>query len=194
MATIQPQSTQAQRDMLQRGSRGMVYEEQGSISRAAPAVQEAMRQQRKEAKELALLKTLCVVAAFFLVVGIAAYFITKTAEASWDAVTGVNVSGTGDQPALMTVETAKAADPRKTDIDFADNAQEFVDRATVNGVRFSGKRTRAIINGTIYHVGDVVASDIGLVFVGHDPDGEYLLFQDGDKRTVFLKVTKNEAG
>ncbi|WP_309398184.1 hypothetical protein [Cerasicoccus maritimus] len=195
MAIIQPQSSKVQREMLQRGSKGMVYEGQGSISRAAPSVQYALRQQQSEEKKRAFLKTLCIIAGSIVVAGVAIYVLSKTAEESWDAVTSAGASEAGSsQPALMALEAAQAADPRRTDIEFADTAQEFLDRATVNGVRFGGKQTRAIINGSIYHVGDTVAEDIGLVFVGHDPDGEYLLFQDSDKQTVFLKVKNNEAG
>ncbi len=195
MATIQPQSSKAQREMLQRGSKGMLYEDQGAVSRRAPTVQNAIRQQQSEEKKRALLKMLSIGAGFFLVIGVAIYFLSRTAEESWDAVTRAGDSEVSNsQPALMAIETAKAADPRRSDIYFADSAQEFLDRATVNGVRFGGKQTRAIINGNIYQVGDTVSADIGLVFVGHDPDGEYLLFQDADKRTIFLKVKNNEAG
>ncbi|WP_309381658.1 hypothetical protein [Cerasicoccus frondis] len=193
MPIIQPQSPKAQREMLRRGSKGMVYADRGNISRAAPAVQEMMRQERREMRKRMVAKGITVAAVLVVVISIAGFFLNKTAEASWDVMTGAKTPvATSQQPTLMMVEAPESEDPRVTDIDFAGTSEEFLDRAKVNGVRFGGKRTRAIINGSIYHVGDVVAPEIGLVFVGHDPDGEYLLFRDSDSRTVFLKV-KNEA-
>lgn len=194
MAIIQPQSPHAQRALLNRGSKGMVYGQRGAISRAAPQVQEAMRLEQREMRKRMVYRGVCATAALLIVVVIAGYFLNKTAEASWDVVTGAKTpAASSNQPALIAVENIVAEDPRRNDIEFAGNHQQFLDRAQVNGVRFGGKHTRAIINGNMYYVGDVVAPDLGLVFVGHDPDGEYLLFRDASNRTVFLNVKNNEA-
>jgi len=187
MPTIQPQSPQMQRAMLKQGSRGMVYQG-GSISKASPEIQAAMRQERDNARKRLIMQAFCLLGAGAIVFATVIYFFDHTAHASKQALTGAEKPVSSEAPALVYVETPETAvDPRHS-ANFASTPQEFVDRAKVNGVRLDGRKTKAIINGDMYRVGDVVAPEIGLVFVGHDPDGEYLLFRDAKKRTVFLRV------
>ncbi|GHB98425.1 hypothetical protein [Cerasicoccus arenae] len=189
MAIIQPQSPKAQRELLQRGSQGMLYGERGAISRAAPVVQEALRLEIQAQKKRMMLRGFYLFATALVVFSITIFFLSKTSDVGKQVITGAKAPVKTDQPTLMFVEAPKTEDPRKT-LDYASTPQEFVNRATVNGVRLGGRGTRAIINGALYHVGDVVAPEMGLVFVGHDPDGEYLLFRDASSRTIFLRVYK----
>lgn len=164
----------------------------GSISRAAPAIQEALRlerQAKRKRRVLAVIGLLTTGMASFMA---ALYLFDQSALASEQTTLSEPPTLVAEPlpsaSALVHMETPDTAtDPRKT-LEVAKTPQEFINRAKINGVRLSGSRTRAIINGTLYHVGDIVAPEMGLILIGHDPDGEYLLFRDGQKRTVFLRV------
>lgn len=187
MPTIQPQSPKAQREMLRNGSRGMVLAEKGQISRAAPAVQAELKRQQREFRKQTIFRGFCMAGGGLILLVATMFFFDHTAQASKQALTGGNKAAAVGQPALVYVETPQTLDPRDT-LEYATTPQEFLNNAKVNGVRLGGRSTKAIINGAVYRVGDVVAPEMGLVFVGHDPDGEYLLFRDAERRTVFLRV------
>lgn len=70
----------------------------------------------------------------------------------------------------------------------AETARAFLDRSTVSSARLAARDSRAIINGQLYRVGEVVNESLGLVFAGHDPDGEFLLFRDQGGQTYFLRL------
>ncbi|WP_309387673.1 hypothetical protein [Cerasicoccus frondis] len=72
-----------------------------------------------------------------------------------------------------------------------ETAQDFVNSLQVSTVRLAGDQTRASLNGTLYRVGDLVDEHHGLVFVGADPDGEFLLFRDSEQQTHFYPLYKN---
>ncbi|GHC10180.1 hypothetical protein [Cerasicoccus arenae] len=67
---------------------------------------------------------------------------------------------------------------------------DFVKAMDVQSVRLASGQSRASINGKVYRVGDVVDEYHGLVFVGHDPDGEFLLFRDPEQQVHFYSLYK----
>lgn len=168
-----------------------IHTEKGSISRAAPVVQEALRQQRRKQKQINA--SLFAVGGLFLVGG-ACFILNHTAAASMESPTVATAAQpvSGEQSALVYVETPVAENPMET-LEYVNSHETFKEIAEVNSVRFSGKSTKAIINGELFRIGDVVAPTMGLRFVGYDPDGEYLLFRDVGGATVFLPVRQKQA-
>jgi hypothetical protein len=62
----------------------------------------------------------------------------------------------------------------------------FISNLVVNGV-FLGDTPRVLINNTTYEVGDVINSDLGVVFTGIDPDRKEVLFKDSTGVTLVKK-------
>lgn len=69
---------------------------------------------------------------------------------------------------------------------------DYLSVIDVTSVRLAGDQTRAVIDGKVYKVGDVINEHHGLKLVGHDPDGEYLLFRDNQEQTHLLSLYKAE--
>lgn len=99
----------------------------------------------------------------------------------------------GAIPLLAAVGSGKTAPVAETVVeeDFSAVIQAYLDDATVSSVRMGADDCRAIINGRLLHVGDYVDPQLGLEFVGHDPDGEFLLFRDGQGQTYFLNLFRS---
>jgi len=64
------------------------------------------------------------------------------------------------------------------EIGATETPEAYLDRISISGVRLAQEQTSLVIDGYIYRVGDVVNESVGIRFVGHDPDGEYLIFED----------------
>lgn len=174
-------------------TRADLFKERGHISRAAPAVQEQLKKQRKEERKRLWLNGSMITVAAIGIGAVAIFFLNKTAEASMNVVTlASHDEAAAEKPAMVFVEKPITENPMES-LAYARNAEEFKRFATVNSVRAAGTRTKAVINGEVFRIGDVIAPQMGLVFVGVDPDGQYLLFRDAQKRTVFLQVKKPEA-
>jgi uncharacterized membrane protein len=62
----------------------------------------------------------------------------------------------------------------------------FVENLNVSGV-LQGDQPRVLIGHTTYYVGDVINSDLGVVFIGIDPDRELVLFKDSTGVTLVKK-------
>jgi hypothetical protein len=62
----------------------------------------------------------------------------------------------------------------------------FIENMEVHGV-FQGKHPRVLIGSSTYYVGDVVNSDLGVVFIGIDPARELALFKDSTGVTLAKK-------
>lgn len=62
----------------------------------------------------------------------------------------------------------------------------FIENLHVNGV-FQGENPRVLIGNSTYYVGDVINSDLGVVFIGIDPDRELALFKDSTGVTLVKK-------
>jgi hypothetical protein len=56
--------------------------------------------------------------------------------------------------------------------------KSFVVNLKVNGV-FQGENARAMINGKMYRLGEVVDSKLGIVFVRLEPEDKRIVFEDG---------------
>ncbi len=195
MPIIQPQNPKAQRKLQRQTARPTRGRHTGSISRAAPVMQEAIRRDRIKRRNRRVAMVAGALATIIVTFAIAinvfdnantAHLPTLQAKAAVAAIKAP-VSNKPVAP-LVEMETPYVAEDPRLSLDMATTPQEFVDRAKVNGVRLNGKRSRAVINGHIYYVGDVVAPEMGLQFIGHDPDGEYLLFRDQRKRTLFIRI------
>ncbi len=68
--------------------------------------------------------------------------------------------------------------------------KDFIDAMDITMVRLAGDQTRANINGELYRVGQMIDEHHGIVFVGSDPDGEFLLFRDDENQTHFYPLYK----
>ncbi len=73
-------------------------------------------------------------------------------------------------------------------ISYEETAKDFVDTLNVSTVRVAGNQTRANLNGKLYKVGDVIENSEGIIFIGADPDGEYLLFRAANGETLFRPI------
>jgi hypothetical protein len=62
----------------------------------------------------------------------------------------------------------------------------FIENLHVNGV-FQGENPRVLIGNSTYYVGDVINSDLGVVFIGIDSDRELALFKDSTGVTLVKK-------
>jgi hypothetical protein len=62
----------------------------------------------------------------------------------------------------------------------------FIENIHVNGV-FQGAHPRVLIGNSTFYVGDVVNADLGIVFIGIDPDRELALFKDSTGVTLVKK-------
>jgi hypothetical protein len=62
----------------------------------------------------------------------------------------------------------------------------FISNLHVSGV-FQGDHPRVLIDNTAYEVGDVINSDLGVVFTGIDPDRNVALFKDSTGVTLVKK-------
>ena len=89
-----------------------------------------------------------------------------------------------------TVPAASAPQTLHIDLPPADAAspefKAFIENLHVNGV-FQGEHPRVLIGNNTYYVGDVINSDLGVVFVGIDPDRELALFKDSTGVTLVKK-------
>jgi hypothetical protein len=79
-------------------------------------------------------------------------------------------------PAVAEVRPTPPAPPAKPKPSLQFRA--FVDRLKIGGVRM-GPPARIFIGGITYQQGAVIDQDLGVVFVGVDPQTEELLFKDG---------------
>jgi len=61
----------------------------------------------------------------------------------------------------------------------SDAFRQFVINMRVNGV-FQGENARAMLNGKMYHVGDVVEPKLGISLFKVEPEAKQLVFKDGD--------------
>ncbi|MGE9297149.1 MAG: hypothetical protein ACQKBV_12765 [Puniceicoccales bacterium] len=94
-------------------------------------------------------------------------------------------------PVPVDAETVALLNPIPSDLPelgLSESPEEFLNRVSFSGIRLAAAESRIMIDGYIYKVGDVINESLGLVFVGHDPDGEYLLFNDAEGRTHFMLV------
>jgi hypothetical protein len=93
-------------------------------------------------------------------------------------------AGTDVRPAAPAVQTVHI------DLPPADAAspefKAFIENLHVNGV-FQGENPRVLIGNSTYYVGDVINSDLGVVFIGIDPDRELALFKDSTGVTLVKK-------
>jgi hypothetical protein len=64
--------------------------------------------------------------------------------------------------------------------------KDFISNLHVNGV-FQGDHPRVLIGNSTYYVGDMVNSDLGVVFTGIDPVRELVLFKDSSGVTLVKK-------
>jgi hypothetical protein len=64
--------------------------------------------------------------------------------------------------------------------------RSFVANAKVSGV-FQGKPSRAVINGRLVRVGEVVDATLGITFEGVDSQGRNLVFKDRSRATVLRR-------
>ena len=62
----------------------------------------------------------------------------------------------------------------------------FIENMQVHGV-FQGVHPRVLIGNNTYYVGDVINSDLGVVFIGIDPDRELAIFKDSTGVTLVKK-------
>jgi len=90
----------------------------------------------------------------------------------------------GDYKADYRDQQAVRADLRNAPVLTFDEETpgEFIKSLDITSVRLASDQSRASINGQIFRVGDIINEQHGLVFAGHDPDGEYLLFKDSVQR------------
>lgn len=193
MTAVHRQFPNHQQHAFQQGARSAAVRG-GSISKAAPVMQAAIRRERLAKRRRRIFTVIGILALCSACLAAAKHFYDQQTASTQAAQTQVSAppppQPIASAPAKVRVEKPAPIETPTELVKVAKTPQEFVNRAQVNGVRLSGRQSRAIINGSLYNVGDVVAPELGLVFVGHDPDGEYLLFRDPSKRTVFLRVHK----
>jgi len=109
--------------------------------------------------------------------------VTTPAAPSPSAATPVATTATPAPaaPAAQTVHIdlppAVAASPE---------FKAFIENMQVHGV-FQGVHPRVLIGNNTYYVGDVINSDLGVVFIGIDPDRELAIFKDSTGVTLVKK-------
>jgi hypothetical protein len=114
----------------------------------------------------------------------------------------VNVSVPVPGPAAIASAEAAAAsapvtapapsEPQTVRIDLAPTEaaspafKAFISSLRVSGV-FQGANPRVLIGSRTFEVGEVVNEDLGIIFVGVDPDRKLALFKDGTGVTLVKK-------
>lgn len=79
-------------------------------------------------------------------------------------------------PAVVTAPVVTAPEPT---VPPSDAFRQFVVNMRVNGV-FQGENARAMLNGNMYHLGDVVDAKLSISFFKIDVDHNQLIFRDAD--------------
>lgn len=124
---------------------------------------------RRSVARFGLFLTICII---ITICGTAYYVMTGNYDADYQQTQAVR-HDLRDAPVLTFEEETPG---------------QFVKTLDINSVRLAADQSRASINGVIYKVGDVIDAHHGLVFAGHDPDGEYLLFRDADNRVHLFSL------
>jgi hypothetical protein len=83
-------------------------------------------------------------------------------------------------PAVAAAPVVTAPEPT---VPPSDAFRQFVVNMRVNGV-FQGESARAMLNGKMYHLGDVVDAKLSILFFKIDVDHNQLIFRDADGATM----------
>lgn len=101
--------------------------------------------------------------------------MSDAADEVSDSVDAGAASSGGGSPRVMTADAPVAAAP--TRVDPTPEFMTWVSDARISGVR-EGDRPRAFINGILVQKGDVIDSQLGVVFEGVDARRNLLIFRD----------------
>jgi hypothetical protein len=83
-------------------------------------------------------------------------------------------SATETRPAVIEEPAVAPAEPAPPP---SDAFRQFVVNMRVNGV-FQGENARAMLNGKMYHVGDLVEPKLNVTLFKVDPEAKQLVFRD----------------
>ncbi|MEO0794463.1 MAG: hypothetical protein AAFX93_04855 [Verrucomicrobiota bacterium] len=127
------------------------------------------------------------VAFFSMVCGVAYYMMQQVAVAS----IAPDAAIFAEEPTLKIFATENLPD-----LNTRESPEELLTRITISSIRLAGEQSRIVVDGTIHTVGDIINEEVGLIFVGHDPDAEYLLFKDTQENVLFFSLNgwENLAG
>ncbi|WP_309398183.1 hypothetical protein [Cerasicoccus maritimus] len=160
--------------------------ERGSISRAAPVIQEAVRIERRKHKTRKIAFT---VSGVLLALGASVFIFGKR--------TNTSALVTPIAPVIAPEQHVQIKAESETNLlgtlATVSDLRTFAQVATVNSVRLSGSSTKATINGKLFRMGEVVAPSLGLKLVGYDSAGKYLVFRDAAGRQVVLPISQRQA-
>ena len=81
---------------------------------------------------------------------------------------GQKVPSKAEEKAKFMAEQAKKDRQSRT--------REFLQDSRVNGVRLAGKKSRLLMNGSVYHLGDIVSTELKLKI--HKMSSTEVIFED----------------